>query len=284
MEGNKEINTKEAKPNMKQIKFILKKSEELEKKHSLASFLCVLYVSEQLNDYVKNNYSDTEAKNLLLNCVEKAERIRPTFDSLDYSKLADLCRQLFLAADKNDRTEEITNKTIHMFFTAQIFYEILNHFQTLNDDEKKKYLYAKYKTIYIKKCFDNDIKPEPGSPKPELEKDQSEDLAEPYEEMPINQENKKKDIQKDKSDEEQMWVKNDIWGEEENYLSFPKNEDSNLLFNNMDNNKIGENNKNRKSVNISQSLKHSQYATNALMFEDVVTAKKELKLALSYLE
>ncbi|CAD2096513.1 vacuolar protein sorting-associated protein VTA1, putative [Plasmodium vinckei] len=281
MEENKEINKKEAKPNMKQIKFILKKSEELEKKHSLASFLCVLYVSEQLNDYVKNNYNDTEAKNLLLNCVEKAEQIRPTFDSLDYSKLANLCKQLFLAADKNDRTEEITNKTIHMFFTAQIFYEILNHFQTLNDDDKKKYLYAKYKTIYIKKCFDNNIKPEPGSPKPEREKDQSE---ESYEEMPINQENKKEDIQKDQSDEEQMWTKNDIWGEEENYLLFPKNEDSKLLFNNTDNNKIGESNKNGKSVNISQSLKHSQYATNALMFEDVVTAKKELKLALSYLE
>ncbi|CXH88860.1 vacuolar protein sorting-associated protein VTA1, putative [Plasmodium berghei] len=281
MEENMEKNKKGEKPNMKQIKFILKKSEELEKKHSLVSFLCVLYVSEKLNDYVKNNYSDIEAKDLLLNCVKKAEEIRPSFDLIDYSKLADLCKQLFLAADKNDRTDEITNKTIHMFFTAQIFYEILNHFQALNNDEKKKYLYAKYKTIYIKKCFDNNIKPEPGSPKAELEQDTSEKL---YEEMPINQENKKEDIEKEKSDEENKWVKDDIlWGAEENYL-FSKNEDSNLLSNNTDNNKIGENNKNGKYVDISQSLKHSQYATNALMFEDVVTAKKELKIALSYLE
>lgn len=102
--------------------------------------------------------------------------------------------------------------------------------------------------------------------------------------MPINQENKKEDIEKEKSDEENKWVKDDIlWGAEENYL-FSKNEDSNLLSNNTDNNKIGENNKNGKYVDISQSLKHSQYATNALMFEDVVTAKKELKIALSYLE
>ncbi|ETB60618.1 hypothetical protein, variant 2 [Plasmodium yoelii 17X] len=239
-EKNAEKNKKGEKPNMKQIKFILKKSEELEKKHPLASFLCVLYISEKLNDYVKDNYSDIEAKDLLLNCVKKAEGIRPSFDFIDYSKLADLCKQLFLAADKNDRTDEITNKTIHMFFTAQIFYEILNHFQTLNSDEKKKYLYAKYKTIYIKKCFDNNIKPEPGSPKVELEQDPSEKL---YDEMPINQEKKKEDIEKEKSDEENKWVKDDIlWGGEENYLLFSKNEDSNLLSNNTNNNnnnKIG---------------------------------------------
>lgn len=35
MEENMEKNKKGEKPNMKQIKFILKKSEELEKKHSL---------------------------------------------------------------------------------------------------------------------------------------------------------------------------------------------------------------------------------------------------------
>lgn len=54
-----------------------------------------------------------------------------------------------------------------MFFTSKIFYEILNHFKNLSTEENKKYVYAKYKTIYLKKCFDNNITPEPGSPKNE---------------------------------------------------------------------------------------------------------------------
>ncbi|EUD65322.1 hypothetical protein C922_04265 [Plasmodium inui San Antonio 1] len=152
---------------MKSIQFIWKKAQELERDHLLVSFLCTLYIVEELNDYVKNNSTDIEAKNIFLQCLDKAEHTRSSFDAVDYTKLADFCKKLFLAADRHDRQAEITKKTLQMFFTSQIFYEILNHFRKLDDDEKKKYLYAKYKTVYLKKCFDKGIKPEPGSPRNE---------------------------------------------------------------------------------------------------------------------
>eukprot|EP00366_Plasmodium_knowlesi_P000281 XP_002257778.1 hypothetical protein, conserved in Plasmodium species [Plasmodium knowlesi strain H] len=152
---------------MKSIQFIWKKAQELERDHLLVSFLCTLYIVEELNDYVKSNSTDIEAKDVFLQCLEKAEQMRLSLGAVDYTKLGDFCRKLFLAADRHDRQAEITKKTLQMFFTSQIFYEILNHFQKLDDDEKKKYLYAKYKTVYLKKCFDNGIKPEPGSPRNE---------------------------------------------------------------------------------------------------------------------
>ncbi|GAB64639.1 hypothetical protein PCYB_022090 [Plasmodium cynomolgi strain B] len=205
---------------MKSIQFIWKKAQELERDHLLVSFLCTLYIVEELNDYVKSNSTDIEAKNVFLQCLDKAEHIRLSLDVVDYTKLADFCKKLFLAADRHDRQAEITKKTLQMFFTSQIFYEILNHFQKLDDDEKKKYLYAKYKTVYLKKCFDNGIKPEPGSPR-------NEGVETPSPEAYKAQQN---------------------------------------------------------GVDFAASLKHAQYAVNALLFEDLDTAKRELRLALSHLE
>ncbi|CRH03117.1 vacuolar protein sorting-associated protein VTA1, putative [Plasmodium relictum] len=264
MESKDETHVKENKKiNKKSIYFIIKKSEELEKDHLLISFFCILYVIEQLNDYVKNDYTDIEAKNILINCLNKAEKIRPSFDSLDYNELSKFCERLFLGANKNDRYEEITKKTLQMFFTSQIFYEILNHFKKLNDEEKKKYLYAKYKTIYLKKCFDNNIKPEPGTPKNEKE-----DISELCE-----------DISKDERNYQET-INNEI-SCEDNSIS---NNDYDIGFQEKKANISDENKKIYNTIDFSSSLKHAQYAVNALMFEDLDTAKYQLKLSLSYLE
>ncbi|ETW51905.1 hypothetical protein PFMALIP_00018 [Plasmodium falciparum MaliPS096_E11] len=183
--------------------------------------------------------------------------MRPSFGSLDYNVLSNFCEKLFLAADKNDRNEVITKKTLQMFFTSKIFYEILNHFKNLSTEENKKYVYAKYKTIYLKKCFDNNITPEPGSPK-------NEDAVSEVD-------NKIDD--KDKEEEEQ--ITNDKYEHyEENNNDYYKGRE-----------KIGTQSKGTEdSVDFNLSLKHAQYAVNALIFEDRDTAKRELKLSLSYLE
>ncbi|CRG93283.1 vacuolar protein sorting-associated protein VTA1, putative [Plasmodium gallinaceum] len=259
MENKDETHVKENKKiNKKLIQFILKKSEELEKDHLLISFFCILYIVEQLKDYVKNNYTDIEAKNILINCLNKGEKVRPSFDSLDYNELSEFCKRLFLAADKNDRYDEITKKTLQMFYTCQIFYEILNHFRKLNNEERKKYIYAKYKTIYIKKCFDNNIKPEPGTPKNEKE-----DISELEE-----------DISKDEITHIET-INTEIPCE---YIPLNKSDyDTNLQEKKLHN--YDENKKIVATVDFSSSLKHAQYAVN-----DLDTAKHQLKLSLSYLE
>ncbi|CDO62129.1 vacuolar protein sorting-associated protein VTA1, putative [Plasmodium reichenowi] len=258
VEGQNDTSLGESKKiNMKSIEFVIKKSEELETNHSLVSFLCILYVVEKLNDYVKVNYTDTDRKNVLIKCLNKAEEMRPSFGSLDYNVLSNFCEKLFLAADKNDRNEVITKKTLQMFFTSKIFYEILNHFKNLSTEENKKYVYAKYKTIYLKKCFDNNITPEPGSP-------QNEDA--------VSEVDKRIDDE-DKEEEEQ--ITNDKYEHyEENNNDYYKGRE-----------KLGTQSKGTEdSVDFNLSLKHAQYAVNALIFEDRDTAKRELKLSLSYLE
>ncbi|SOS76057.1 vacuolar protein sorting-associated protein VTA1, putative [Plasmodium sp. gorilla clade G1] len=258
VEGQNDTSLGESKKiNMKTIEFVIKKSEELETNHSLVSFLCILYVVEKLNDYVKVNYADTDRKNVLIKCLNKAEEMRPSFGSLDYNVLSNFCEKLFLAADKNDRNEVITKKTLQMFFTSKIFYEILNHFKNLSTEENKKYVYAKYKTIYLKKCFDNNITPEPGSPK-------NEDV--------VSEVDNKIDDE-DKEEEEQI-TNNKYEHYEENNNDYYKGRE-----------KIGTQSKGTEdSVDFNLSLKHAQYAVNALIFEDRDTAKRELKLSLSYLE
>ncbi|CAX51183.1 hypothetical protein PFAG_00009 [Plasmodium falciparum Santa Lucia] len=258
VEGQNDTSLGESKKiNMKTIEFVIKKSEELETNHSLVSFLCILFVVEKLNDYVKVNYADIDRKNVLIKCLNKAEEMRPSFGSLDYNVLSNFCEKLFLAADKNDRNEVITKKTLQMFFTSKIFYEILNHFKNLSTEENKKYVYAKYKTIYLKKCFDNNITPEPGSPK-------NEDA--------VSEVDNKIDDE-DKEEEEQ--ITNDKYEHyEENNNDYYKGRE-----------KIGTQSKGTEdSVDFNLSLKHAQYAVNALIFEDRDTAKRELKLSLSYLE
>ncbi|SOV73563.1 vacuolar protein sorting-associated protein VTA1, putative [Plasmodium sp. gorilla clade G3] len=266
VEGQNDTSLGESKKiNMKSIEFILKKSEELETNHSLVSFLCILYVVEKLNDYVKDNYTDIDRKNVLINCLNKAEEMRPSFGSLDYNVLSKFCEKLFLAADKNDKNEVITKKTLQMFFTSKIFYEILNHFKNLSTEENKKYVYAKYKTIYLKKCFDNNITPEPGSP-------QNEDVVSEVDSR-IDEENK----------EEKEQITND------KYENYEENKINSYYENDNDYYKGREKlstqgKRTEDNVDFNLSLKHAQYAVNALIFEDRDTAKNELKLSLSYLE
>ncbi|SOV10082.1 vacuolar protein sorting-associated protein VTA1, putative [Plasmodium gaboni] len=266
VEGQNDTSLGESKKiNMKSIEFVLKKSEELETNHSLVSFLCILYVVEKLNDYVKVNYTDIDKKNVLIKCLNKAEEMRPSFGSLDYNVLSNFCEKLFLAADKADRNEVITKKTLQMFFTSKMFYEILNHFNSLSTEENKKYVYAKYKTIYLKKCFDNNIIPEPGSPK-------NEDAISEVDNK-IGEENK----------EEKEQITND------KYENYEDNKINNYYENDNDyykeREKLSTQNKRMEdTVDFNLSLKHAQYAVNALIFEDRDTAKRELKLSLSYLE
>ncbi|SBT70274.1 vacuolar protein sorting-associated protein VTA1, putative [Plasmodium malariae] len=268
MHEGEEANSEENKKvNIKSIHFILKKSEELEKDHLLVSFLCTLYIAEQLNNYLKNNYGDTEAKNIMIKCIDKAEQIRPLFDSVDYNKLADFCKKLFLAADKCDRNEEMTKRTMHMFFTSQIFYEILNHFRQLDDDEKEKYMYAKYKTIYLKKCFDKDIKPESGLPVEQ--KGETSLSAESDEE-----------IRKEGKEMNEKSAHNETINEK----IIIKNDNHNNYFEDIKELELDKRKKVEKNVDFALSLRHAQYAVNAIMFEDLTTAKRELQLALSYLE
>lgn len=238
---------------MKSIQFIWKKAQELERDHLLVSFLCTLYIVEELNDYVKSNSTDIEAKDVFLQCLEKAEQMRLSLDAVDYTKLADFCKKLFLAADRHDRQAEITKKTLQMFFTSQIFYEILNHFQKLDDDEKKKYLYAKYKTVYLKKCFDNGIKPEPGSPRNE-----GGETPSPAASGDGGGPNKETTLE-----------------------DYTENLDSSRGMQKFE---LEAYKAQQNGVDFAASLKHAQYAVNALLFEDLDTAKRELRQALSHLE
>lgn len=265
-ENGEKLKCKEV--NMKTIKFILQKSEELEKKQLLTSFFCLLYVVEKLNLYVRKKDSDKEAKELFINCLTKAEKIRPTFSKLDEGELAKFCNTLFAVADKNDRTQEFTKKTLQLFFTSQIFYEILDHFKTLDEDEKKKYVYAKYKTVYLKKCLDNNITPRPGTPVDDKDTNGSQNVANDrnsiFEETQ-EYENGQNEITS------QIINRNSLSVKEETTLSdykefepFPKREDA--------------------SIDFASSLKHAQYAVNALMFEDKETAIQQLNMSLSYLK
>lgn len=218
---------------------------------------------EELNEYVKGNSTDIEAKDIFLQCLDKAEHIRPSFDAVEYTKLADFCKKLFLAADRHDRQAEITKKTLQMFFTSQIFYEILNHFRKLDEDERKKYLYAKYKTVYLKKCFDNGIRPEPGSPRnaggeapsPAAPGDGgAPDWGEMHQGEPNEQTTQEDYTEKCESLMDMHKFELEAYKAQQNGVDF------------------------------AASLKHAQYAVNALLFEDLDTAKRELRLALSHLE
>ncbi|SBS80102.1 vacuolar protein sorting-associated protein VTA1, putative [Plasmodium ovale curtisi] len=259
--------------NMKAIHFILKKADELEKDHLLVSFLCILYLAEQLNEQVKNNCADVEAKNMLMRCLERAEKIRKSFDSPDYDKFAQFCKRLFLAADKNDRTGEITKRTLQMFFTSQIFYEILNHFKVLDSDEKKKYMYAKYKTIYIKKCFDNNVKPEPGTPR---DNNGEFSLSGSDEETQLM--GKQSSVQLPTRAD-----KNEGYAEKSHHDHCHSDTREHELGRQISHTRC-KTSKSENTVDFTQSLKHAQYAVNALIFEDLDTAKSELRLAISHLE
>lgn len=264
-ENGEELKYKEV--NMKIIKFVLQKSEELEKKQLLISFFCLLYVVEKLNLYVRKKNSDKEAKELFINCLTKAEKLRPEFSKLDEGQLAKFCKTLFAAADKNERTQKFTKKTLQLFFTSQIFYEILDHFKTLDEDERKKYVYAKYKTVYLKKCLDNNITPRPGTPV-----DDGKDTN-GYENVANDQISNFEETggyEKEQNETRSHIINNKLWPLKEettladNKGSFSKREDV--------------------SIDFASSLKHAQYAVNALMFEDKETAIQQLNMSLSYLK
>ncbi|KOB87735.1 hypothetical protein PFDG_03634, partial [Plasmodium falciparum Dd2] len=108
----------------------------------------------------------------------------------------------------------------------------------LSTEENKKYVYAKYKTIYLKKCFDNNITPEPGSPK-------NEDA--------VSEVDNKIDDE-DKEEEEQ--ITNDKYEHyEENNNDYYKGRE-----------KIGTQSKGTEdSVDFNLSLKHAQYAVNGII-------------------
>lgn len=257
--GNAELTVR---INLKVMKFIVGKSKELEKSYPSIAYYCLLYVVHKLHSYVKATPTDKDAMNMLKTSLKESEELGPTINRIDYNDLSKFCDNLIKAAEKKSDKLETLKSAVHLFYTSQIFYEILGHFQELNEEEKKKYKYAKYKTVYLKKCIDENRNPNEestevvypmNSAERESQVEQEENNIDPYGIINSKSVEEKEVPQKD--------MNIDTYKEEDHIQSIQST-----------------------YFDISDSLKHAQHAVNALMFEDVETAKLCLKRSLAALE
>jgi vacuolar protein sorting-associated protein VTA1 len=85
--------------------------------------------------------------------------------------------KIFTHADKQDREGKATKATVKLFYTASVLIEVCSQFGSLNTELAEKLKYAKYKTVYLTKCINEGITPQPGPP--DAEDEQKQEVSKP---------------------------------------------------------------------------------------------------------
>uniref|UniRef100_A0A0N5CH65 Vacuolar protein sorting-associated protein VTA1 n=1 Tax=Strongyloides papillosus TaxID=174720 RepID=A0A0N5CH65_STREA len=155
-------------PALKSISPYIKLSKEYVTRDPVIYYWCILYSVQQ---GLKSPKSPDGDKYLgrLLSTLEKMKADFSTTESIIHSvagqaHIEENAYKLFEYADQLDKKGIFDTKTIKLFYTSGLLFDILTQFGELDDNISSARKYAKWKATYINNCLKTGETPVPGPP------------------------------------------------------------------------------------------------------------------------
>lgn len=152
-------------PELKKISPYIRRAEELDKDRGSPESRLVAYYCRQYAVHlgIPLAGSSAGAKTCLGHLLENLEAEKPAMDNFTRDEAAFLCRKfankVFDKADEEDRLGLASKSTAKTFYAASTFLQILEQFSSAEDqseerlEDKKRIIYAKWKSTDILKCI-----------------------------------------------------------------------------------------------------------------------------------
>ncbi|CAA3021710.1 HOMOLOG OF MAMMALIAN LYST-INTERACTING PROTEIN 5-like [Olea europaea subsp. europaea] len=143
----------------------LQRADELQKREPLVAYYCRLYAMERGLKIPQGERTKT-TNAVLVSLMKQLEKDKKslTLGPDDYLHLEGFALNVFAKADKQDRAGQADLNTAKTFYSASIFFEIINQFGELQPDLEQKQKYAAWKAADIRKAIKEGRKPVPGPP------------------------------------------------------------------------------------------------------------------------
>jgi len=182
-------------PELKKISPYIRRAEELDKDPSPESRLVAYYCRQYaVHVGIPLSNASPNAKQCLGELLENLESEKPAMDNFTRDEAAYLCRmfanRVFDKANDEDRSGNADKTTAKTFYAASTFLQILEQFSDDNDsseehaEDRKRIVYAKWKSTDILKAIKEGRTPTPGGYGEEEEEE--EDDAEKKEDASMN--------------------------------------------------------------------------------------------------
>lgn len=161
-------------PELKKITPFVRRAEELDRDKTSPESRLVAYYCRQYAVHIGIPLSGSSpgAKACLGHLLENLEKEKPVMDNFTRDEAAFLCRKfasnVFDKADKEDRDGKADRNTAKTFYAAASFLQILEQFFSDGDvseevaEDKKRILYAKWKSTEILKAINEGRQPVAG--------------------------------------------------------------------------------------------------------------------------
>lgn len=149
---------------MTKCKPFLQRAEELTAHEPIIAHYCRLHAIELLMRARKEGALSKEAQDLMLSEFGRAEEGKKKLDLSDgHDKMEAFAHRIFDAADDVDRAGGATMGTVKQYYMAGLFLDVCAQFYDgeLPPDLAEKSKYAKYRTMEIRKCLQQGVRPAP---------------------------------------------------------------------------------------------------------------------------
>lgn len=183
-------------PELKKISPFVRRAEELDRdkvnpESRLISYYCRQYA---VHIGIPLSGSSKPAKVCLGHILQHLEEEKPAMDNFTRDEAAFLCRKfankVFDKANEEDLVGEADKNTAKAFYAASTFLQILEQFSEDNDvseektEDRKRIVYAKWKSTEILKAIKEGRTPTPGGYGDEIPESEGEEEAEKKEDAP----------------------------------------------------------------------------------------------------
>lgn len=162
-------------PELKKIKVYILRAEELDKDKSSAESRIVAYYARQyaVTEGIPMLGSSSAAKTCLQELLDVLEKEKEAMSNFTRDEAAYLCREfaekVFNRADEEDRAGNADKKTARAFYASATFIQILAQFYNedgsdapIMEEDRKRIIYAKWKSTEILKAIKEGRQPTPG--------------------------------------------------------------------------------------------------------------------------
>uniref|UniRef100_V5EWA6 Vacuolar protein sorting-associated protein VTA1 n=1 Tax=Kalmanozyma brasiliensis (strain GHG001) TaxID=1365824 RepID=V5EWA6_KALBG len=154
-------------PELKTVLPFVQRANELRTADAVIAYWCCYYAA-QLG--ISSPTTDTAAKMYLLTLMDTLESLKAkladndavTNDAASAAYVENFALKVFVGADNEDRAGKATRQTPRKFLAASHFLELLKIFGTLEPETAEKIKYAKWKAADIAKAFKEGRKPTAG--------------------------------------------------------------------------------------------------------------------------
>lgn len=199
-------------PELKKIKPFVLRAEELDRDKSPESRLVAYYLRQYaVHLGIPLSSSSPPSKVCLGHLLADLEKEKPAMDNFSRDEAAYVCRQfangVFDKANSEDRMGLASKTTAKTFYAASSFLQMLEQFSEPDSEEraeeKKRILYAKWKSTDILKAIQEGRQPAPGAYGEDEEEDDEEEVDKnhdaPVTVETVESEEEKEEVPEDKA-------------------------------------------------------------------------------------